>query len=113
MLKAYETGADRLWVLNVGDIKPLEYNIQFFMDMAYNIRPFKDSRYVRDHLKNWANYTFGSDEGQAIEKILWEYYQLALERGLSLWVGVKLSLPLIPLIQCIIIFILEMRRSSG
>ena len=42
MMKAYETGADRLWVLNVGDIKPLEYSMQVFFDMAYDARPFKD-----------------------------------------------------------------------
>jgi hypothetical protein len=80
MSKAYETGADRLWVLNVGDIKPLEYNIQFFMDMAYDVKPFKDSKYVRNHLKNWAGYLFGRDYGNKIEKILLEYYQLAFER---------------------------------
>ena len=40
MLKAFETGADRLWVLNVGDIKPQEYNMQQFLDMAFDPTPF-------------------------------------------------------------------------
>jgi hypothetical protein len=80
MLKAYETGADRLWVLNVGDIKPLEYNIELFMDMAYDVKPFRDSRYVRNHLSSWVGNIFGVNNAPKIEKILWEYYQLAFER---------------------------------
>lgn len=80
MLKAFETGANRLWVLNVGDIKPLEYNITLFLDMAYNIKPFRDSRYVKDHLTNWAGSIFGTTHARKISDMLWEYYQLAFER---------------------------------
>lgn len=80
MMKAFETGADRIWVLNVGDIKPLEYNIQEFLDMAYNPLPFKDSRYCQKHLKNWISTIFGSKQSQEIFSILWTYYQLAFER---------------------------------
>lgn len=80
MMKAYETGADRLWVLNVGDIKPLEYNIEMFLDMAYDAAPFKDSRYVKTHLFNWVGGIFGKDKAQKITTTLWDYYQLAFER---------------------------------
>lgn len=80
MMKAYETGANRLWVLNVGDIKPAEYNIQMFMDMAYNASPFKDSRYPKRHLYKWLSSLFGKENAQNIQSILWEYYQLAFQR---------------------------------
>jgi hypothetical protein len=80
MMKAYETGADRLWVLNVGDIKPLEYNITLFLDMAYDAKPFKDSKYVKNHLLNWAEDIFGKEDAQKIGSVLWQYYQLAFER---------------------------------
>ena len=33
---AYNYGIDRMWILNVGDLKPMEYPIQLFMDMAWN-----------------------------------------------------------------------------
>jgi hypothetical protein len=33
---AYERGARNLWIVNVGDIKPLEYPLDFFMRMAWN-----------------------------------------------------------------------------
>ena len=80
MMKAYETGASRLWVLNVGDIKPQEYNMQQFLDMAWDPTPFKDSRYTKRHLLSWAASIFGKENGQKIQSVLWEYYQLAFER---------------------------------
>lgn len=80
MLKAYETGANRLWVLNVGDIKPAEYNIQEFLDMACNPVPFKNSKYPKQHLLDWLTNIFGEREAQKMQSILWEYYQLAFER---------------------------------
>ena len=80
MLKAWETGANRLWVLNVGDIKPQEYNIQEFLDMAYDPTPFKNSRYAKQHLLQWAASIFGDQNAKKIQSILWEYYQLAFER---------------------------------
>ena len=36
MSLAYEYGVDRLWVLNVGDLKPMEYPITLFLDMAWS-----------------------------------------------------------------------------
>ena len=80
MLKAYETGADRLWVLNVGDIKPQEYNIQQFLDMAFDPTPFKNSRYSKQHLLRWLTTIFGLLKAQQILPVMWEYYQFAFER---------------------------------
>lgn len=80
MVKAYATKADRMWVLNVGDIKPLEYNIHLFLDMAYNIAPFQESGYVKEHLQQWAAGIFGDEKAAPISRILWEYYDLAFER---------------------------------
>lgn len=80
MMKAFENGSNRLWVLNVGDIKPLEYNIQLFLDMAYRAGPFRDAAYVKTHLSNWSSQVFGKQQGSAIASVLWEYHQLAFER---------------------------------
>lgn len=80
MMKAYDSKADRLWVLNVGDIKPIEYNMEFFLDMAFNAVPFKDSKYTKQHLLAWAGNLFGKDKAPAIQQVLWQYYQLAFER---------------------------------
>lgn len=80
MKKAFDAGADRLWVLNVGDIKPLEYNIQQFMDMAYNINAFKENDDTQKHLRKWVDGIFGKENADSIARVLWKYYQLAFER---------------------------------
>ena len=42
--KAYDNGADRYWLLNVGDIKPMELGIQTFFDIAWDINSFSFER---------------------------------------------------------------------
>ena len=42
--KAYDAGGDRYWLLNVGDIKPMELGIQTFMDMAWDFSTFDFKR---------------------------------------------------------------------
>ena len=55
---AYENGIDRLWILNVGDLKPMEYPISQFMDMAWN--PHKYSvEHITDHTRDWCMQQFG------------------------------------------------------
>ena len=80
MMKAFGTGANRLWVLNVGDIKAIEYNMQMFLDMAYDANSFKRSDYSKKHLQQWCENIFGQKEAQLITETLWQYYTLTFER---------------------------------
>ncbi|WP_460893503.1 glycosyl hydrolase 115 family protein [Rufibacter soli] len=80
MMKAYNLKSDQLWVLNVGDLKPQEYNLELFLDMAYNTPAFQESSSVQKHLQEWVVETFGPEKAPAISNVLWEYYQLAFER---------------------------------
>lgn len=48
---AYDYGIDRLWILNVGDLKPMEYPIQLFMDMAWNPRSVAATSSGEDGIK--------------------------------------------------------------
>lgn len=41
----YDYGVDKLWILNVGDLKPMEYPVTLFLDMAWNPK-----RYTADNL---------------------------------------------------------------
>jgi hypothetical protein len=45
---AYDFGIQRMWILNVGDLKPMEYPIQLFMDMAWNPKAYTVQT-VTDH----------------------------------------------------------------
>jgi hypothetical protein len=88
MQRAYEHGADKLWILNVGDIKPAEYLMEYFLDMAWNGCDYdydfngRDvarhvSTRVFNHLEHWAVREFGEQHAKEITAILKEYYRLA------------------------------------
>ena len=77
--KAYDTGADRYWLLNVGDIKPMELGIQTFMDMAWNIHAFNFEN-VNQHQAKMLARIFGSQYENDFQQILNDYYRLAWSR---------------------------------
>ncbi|SDD02565.1 Glycosyl hydrolase family 115 [Massilia sp. PDC64] len=76
--RAWATGARRLWVLNVGDIKPAEYLTQYFLDAAFDADVLKQD--PARHLEAWAATQFGPGNAQETAAILREYYRLAWER---------------------------------
>jgi len=65
-------GADRLWVVNVGDGKPMEFPIEFFLDYARTPK-----RWDKDHLdeftKLWAAREFGPEHADEIATAMEEY----------------------------------------
>lgn len=79
MKRAWDNGACRLWILNVGDIKPGEYLTEFFLDMAWNIDAFSGDNLL-NHQREWINKTFGGVATDEIHAIMQQYYQLAAHR---------------------------------
>ena len=77
--KAFDTGADRYWLLNVGDIKPMELGITTFMDMAWDIHSF-DIDNVNRHQSRMLSQLFGLQYYNDFQLILDKYYQLAWSR---------------------------------
>ena len=77
MLKAYDTGADKIWILNVGDLKPAEYNMQFFMDLAFDPESFRKPDSYKQHMTDFYEGIFGSDLGAEISSLRETYYDLA------------------------------------
>ena len=76
MKKAYDYGAKKLWVFNVGDIKPAELELQFAMDMAWDIKTY-DEEDTYSYIITWANQLFGTTNGSAIWMLKDSYYYLA------------------------------------
>ncbi len=76
--RAWATGAHRLWMLNVGDIKPNEYLAEYFLDAAFDARVL--NRDPARHLADWAGRQFGAFHGEEIAAIMLDYYRLAWER---------------------------------
>ena len=84
--KAYDHGADRYWLLNVGDIKPMELGMQTFFDMAWNIGA-NDGFTIEDAYTHQAEFlarTFPSpvccNTIATYMTILDDYYRLAWSR---------------------------------
>ena len=66
---AYENGIDRLWILNVGDLKPMEYPISQFMDMAWNPHKYSVNNITR-HTRDWCAQQFGESQADEAARIL-------------------------------------------
>lgn len=79
LLKAYTAGADRYWLLNVGDIKPMEMEMQMFMDMAFNFSAFTYDN-ANNYQAEWLARVFGNQYRESFQFILDNYYRLAWDR---------------------------------
>lgn len=76
LCKAYDMNTRNMWVINVGDIKPAEEELQFCMDLAWDIDRWRpDSAY--EYTEYWATVIFGPELGVEISSIKNEYYRLA------------------------------------
>lgn len=62
---AYDYGIQRMWILNVGDLKPMEYPIQLFMDMAWNPKEYTQQS-VTDHTRRFFGSVLGSSANEHI-----------------------------------------------
>ncbi len=69
---AYEYNARQLWVVNVGDIKPMELPISFFLDYAWNPEAMSISD-MSGYTTHWAKQTFGEKHAAAIASFLDRY----------------------------------------
>jgi hypothetical protein len=77
--KAYDAGANRLWVINVGDLKPSEIALEFAMRLAWRIDDFTESN-VADYVASLAQRDFGSDSAKEVAAIVMRYYQINIAR---------------------------------
>ncbi|MEO7932881.1 MAG: glycosyl hydrolase 115 family protein [Chthoniobacterales bacterium] len=75
MRKAYDHGARRLWIANVGDLKPAEIDLEFFLRMAWDVSQW-DEKAQPTFLAQWAQRTFGKTSSTDIAAVLDEYYRL-------------------------------------
>lgn len=65
----YEYGVDKLWILNVGDLKPMEYPITLFMDMAWNPREYTVDNFM-EHSRRFCAQLFGEAQADEAARIL-------------------------------------------
>lgn len=76
MQLTYEYGVDKLWVLNVGDLKPMEYPITLFLDLAWNPERYTASD-IKNHTLGFCRQQFGEDQAVEAARILNLYSKYA------------------------------------
>jgi len=79
MGRAYDAGASEYWVVNVGDIKPTEKEMEYFLDLAWDVEGVR-SESVSTWLERWATREFGATHAAEVAEILAEYYRLSHAR---------------------------------
>lgn len=75
LTKAYTHGASKIWIFNVGDIKPAEKEITFAMELAWDLDRWSPEK-AHGFIKEWASRTFGKKYAAEIGSIYDEYYRL-------------------------------------
>lgn len=65
----YSYGVNKLWVLNVGDLKPMEYPISMFLDMAWNPKVYDETNLI-SHAEEWCAEQFGKNNAKEAARIL-------------------------------------------
>ncbi len=68
---AYEYGVDDAWIVNVGDLRPMELPISYFMDLAYDFEKYGTSspNNCDDYLVKWAKEQFAAEPALSDEDI--------------------------------------------
>ncbi|WP_073347255.1 glycosyl hydrolase 115 family protein [Bacteroides congonensis] len=79
MKLAFDKGIQKMWILNVGDIKPAEYLIELYMDMAWNLDAVADEG-LDAHLCKFLKREFGGEIADSLLPVMKEYYRLAYIR---------------------------------
>jgi len=88
---AYEHDVKRIWMMNVGDLKPLEFPISFYFDYAWNPDKWPVNK-LQDYTQRWAQQQFGLQYASKIAKVMTQYSNFDGIRKPELMVFNKFSL---------------------
>ena len=76
---AYRRGVKDIWIVNVGDIKPMEFPLDFFLTHAWDPEAMTPDA-VEAFPAKWAAETFGAEHAEAIGELMTRYSQYAARR---------------------------------
>jgi hypothetical protein len=94
MTKALRHGANRICIVNVGDLKPAEWDTEFFLGLAWNSRSWDPASGQHDFFRRLARRDLGDSYAEQIATVLDEYYRLNFQRKPE-HMGVDPAVPLL------------------
>lgn len=65
----YQYGVDKIWIVNVGDLKPMEFPISFFLDMAWSPNRF-DAHNLMQYTEQWCSQQFGEKYAKEAARLI-------------------------------------------
>lgn len=92
MKAAYDHNCRKLWIVNVHDPKVAAYDLEFFLDMAWDINSIQPQT-IDKHLASWLCIQFGDEVGKALFPAMKQFYYLCGVRKPEFmgWTQVELS----------------------
>ena len=75
MREAYDHNVRQLWIVNVHDPKVAGYDLELFLDMAWNIDCVSGET-INDHYKAWLCRQFGKEAGERLFPVMHDFYRL-------------------------------------
>lgn len=79
MKAAYDHNCRKLWIVNVHDPKVAAYDLEFFLDMAWDINAIQPNT-ISQHLERWLCTQFGEEAGHKLVPAIKEFYRLTAIR---------------------------------
>ena len=97
MKAAYDHNCRKLWIVNVHDPKVAAYDLEFFLDMAWDIDAINPNT-INQHLENWLCRQFGEKAGKKLAPAMHDFYRLCGIRKPEFmgWTQVELDKKLYP-----------------
>ena len=97
MKAAYDHNCRKLWIVNVHDPKVAAYDLEFFLDMAWNINSIQPQT-INQHLATWLCTQFGEEVGKVLYPAMEQFYRLCGIRKPEFmgWTQVELDKKLYP-----------------
>jgi len=97
MKAAYDHNARKLWIVNVHDPKVAAYDLEFFLDMAWDINSIQPQT-INQHLERWLTTQFGEEAGRQLAPAMKEFYRLTAIRKPEFmgWTQVELDRKIYP-----------------
>ena len=97
MKAAYDHNCKKLWIVNVHDPKVAAYDLEFFLDMAWDINTIQPLT-INQHLERWLCTQFGDEAGKKLAPAMREFYRLCAIRKPEFmgWTQVELDKKIYP-----------------
>lgn len=97
MKAAYDHNCRKLWIVNVHDPKVAAYDLEFFLDMAWDIESIQPNT-INQHLERWLCRQFGEKAGKKLAPAMHDFYRLCGIRKPEFmgWTQVELDKKLYP-----------------